>query len=254
MEAEERHKKVDARHMDDLKAVGEREEELRHQLAVVKATMEKLGGAAVPPSAPKIDETAIPPNFCEVVIESFDGTQDLHTHLQAFQTQMYISRGNDRLSRKLFLGTLQGIAMNWLATLLPQSIRSFSDIPTSFAFQFTLNKIKCLEVADLFNIRQNKGETLESYLAWFNNTTVRKGLMVGQFNDSLTLRKPLCMEEIRAQAEKHIEVEEDQADWLEAKRQLGTRDMQPASQGGPRGEVKYLPNPRDYPFALTPPA
>ncbi|RDX93645.1 hypothetical protein CR513_24064, partial [Mucuna pruriens] len=225
MEVEERHRKAEARHMEDLKVDNEKKEELCRQL------IEKPGGAATPPSTPgtqafwaqpfseEIDETAIPSNFREVVIESFNGTQDPHTHLQPFQTQMYINGGNDRLSCKLFPRTLRGVAMNWLTTLPPRSIRSFNDITTSFASQFAANKVKRLEVANLFNIRQN------NYLARFNNATVRvndldkkffmkafqKGLRVGQLSDSLTLRKPLSMEEIRTQVEKHIEVEEDQA-------------------------------------------
>ncbi|RDX72541.1 hypothetical protein CR513_47966, partial [Mucuna pruriens] len=60
------------------------------------------------------------------------------------------------------------------------------------------------------------------------------------------------MEETRTRVEKHIEVEEDHADRLEAERQSGARDMRLAPQGGPRGEVKYPPKPRDYPLTLTP--
>ncbi|RDX84643.1 hypothetical protein CR513_34276, partial [Mucuna pruriens] len=231
MEAKERHKKAGVRHMEDLKAASKRDAKLRRQLAVI----EKLGGAATPlstlstqafwaqPFNEEIDKTTIPSNFREVVIESFNGTQDPHTHLQAFQSQMYISKGNNLLNCKLFPGTLRGVAMNWLTTLPPRSIRSFSDIATSFASQFTINKVKHLEVPDLFDIRQNKGETLKSYLARFNNATIR-----------------------------HIEVEEDHADRLEAERQSGARDMRLAPQGSPRGEVKYPPKPRDYPLTLTP--
>ncbi|RDX92796.1 hypothetical protein CR513_25026, partial [Mucuna pruriens] len=165
MEAEKRHRKAEARYMDDLKAAGKKEDELCRQLIAVKVIVEKLGGT--------IDETAIPLNFREVVIESFDGTQDPHTHLQAFQTQMYISGGNDRMSCKLFPGTMRGVAMNWLAIVPPRSIRSFNDIAISFASQFAANKVKCLEVTDLFDIRQDKGETLKSYLTRFNNATVK---------------------------------------------------------------------------------
>ncbi|RDX78298.1 hypothetical protein CR513_41447, partial [Mucuna pruriens] len=159
-------------------------------------------------------------------MEPFDGTQDPHMHLQTFQTKMYISGGNDQLTCKLFLGTLQGVAMHWLATLPPCSIKTFDELATSFASQFVANKTKRLEVIDLFDIKQTKGETLKSYLARFNNVIVKvndpdhkffvkafqKGLKVGQFNDSLTLRRPLTMEEIRTRVEKHIEVEEDQVD------------------------------------------
>ncbi|RDX97030.1 hypothetical protein CR513_20248, partial [Mucuna pruriens] len=67
---------------------GEWEEELHRQLAIVKAIVEKPGGEVAPPPAlttqafwaqpfsEEIDETTILPNFREVVIEPFDGTQD----------------------------------------------------------------------------------------------------------------------------------------------------------------------------------
>ncbi|RDX64712.1 hypothetical protein CR513_56695, partial [Mucuna pruriens] len=139
------------------------------------------------------------------MVEPFDGIQDPYAHLQAFQAQMYINNGDDKLSCKLFPGTLRGVA-------------------GSFVSQFVANKIKKLEVIDLFNIKQAKGESLKSYLAQFNNATVRvddldqkffvkafkKGLRAGPFNDALVLRRPTSMEEIRARAEKHVEVEEDQ--------------------------------------------
>ncbi|RDY08102.1 hypothetical protein CR513_07701, partial [Mucuna pruriens] len=183
--------------------------------------MEKPGGGATPPIesiqvfwaqlfSEEIDGTPIPPNFREPTIKPFDGTQNPHIHLQAFQTQMYISGGNDSLSCKLFSRTLRA------------------------------NKTKRLEETDLFNIRQAKGETLKSYLAWFNNATVRvndpnhkffvkafqKGLRPGQFRD--------------------------QADQLDAKRQLATYDIRPAQQIGQKGEDKYPQKPKDYPLTLTP--
>ncbi|RDX61417.1 hypothetical protein CR513_60350, partial [Mucuna pruriens] len=78
---------------------------------------------------------------------------------------MYISGRNDPLSCKLFPRILKGVAMHWLATLPPRSIRSFNDLIASFALQFAVNKVKCLEVVDLFDIQQAKGEALKSYLA-----------------------------------------------------------------------------------------
>ncbi|RDY03051.1 hypothetical protein CR513_13392, partial [Mucuna pruriens] len=104
--------------------------------------------------------------------------------------------------------------------------------------------MKHLEVVDLFDIKQNKGETLKNYLARYNNATVfQKGLRMGQFSDSLTLRKPLTMEEIRAWAEKHIEV-----DLLEVERQPSAGDTRPTL----KGENKYPTKPKDYPLTLTP--
>ncbi|RDY05675.1 hypothetical protein CR513_10461, partial [Mucuna pruriens] len=116
---------------------------------------------------------------------------------------MYISGASNQLSCKLFPGTLRA---------------------GSFVSQFAANKAKRLEVADLFNFKQGKGESLKSYLARFNNATVRvndpdqkffvkafqKGLRAGPFCDALALRRPSNMDEICASSEKHIEVEEDQ--------------------------------------------
>ncbi|RDX96071.1 hypothetical protein CR513_21320, partial [Mucuna pruriens] len=174
----------------------------------------------------------VPPNFREIMVEPFDGSQDPHAYLQAFQTQMYISGGDDKLSCKLFPGTLRGVAMQWMATLPARTIRTFNDLASAFASQVAANKAKQLEVADLFDIRQAKEEILKSYLACFNNAIVRvndpdqkffikafqKGLRASPFNDSLALKRPSSMDEIRTRAEKHVEVEEDQAERMAEER------------------------------------
>ncbi|RDX88249.1 hypothetical protein CR513_30187, partial [Mucuna pruriens] len=181
-EAEERHRLAEERHLDAMRAAKKRKEELRQQIAALRAARERdqeeyEENATQPfwgqPFCREIDETTIPPNFREVVVEPFDGSQDPHAYLQAFQTQMYISGGNDRLSCKLFPGTLRGVAMQWMATLPPKSIQTFKDLASSFLSQFAGNKVKRLEVADLFDIRQAEGESLKNYLARFNNATVR---------------------------------------------------------------------------------
>ncbi|RDX86854.1 hypothetical protein CR513_31759, partial [Mucuna pruriens] len=238
-EAEERHHHAEERHQQAMRMAELREEELRQQIAALKAagrpeSVQKEDGRNQSfwgqPFSEEIDEAMIPPNFRELLIESFDGTQDPHAHLQAFQTQKYISGGSDRLNCKLFPGTLRGVAMQWMATLPPRSIHTFSDLARLFLSQFAANKAKKIEVADLFDIKQARGESLKDYLARFNTATVRvndpdqkifvkafqKGLCVGPFSDALALRRPASMEEIRMRAEKHIEVEEDQAERMEA--------------------------------------
>ncbi|RDY06098.1 hypothetical protein CR513_09969, partial [Mucuna pruriens] len=184
--AKERCRRVEERHLDAMRAAKRREEELRQQIAAIRAEKER-------DQEEEIDETPIPPNFREVVVEPFDESQDPHAHLQAFQTQMYISGGNDRLSCRLFLGMLRGVAMQWMATLPPRSIQTFKDLASSFLSEFAVNKVKRLEIADLFDIRQTEGESLKNYLARFNNAT--KGLRAGPFSDALALRKPVNMEE-----------------------------------------------------------
>ncbi|RDY00529.1 hypothetical protein CR513_16284, partial [Mucuna pruriens] len=235
-EAERRYRQAEERHRGfEKRRAQEREEELRRQLEAVKTTCGEGSSLQMEnsprifwgqPFSQEIDETQVPPNFREVVVELFNGTQDPHAHLQAFQTQMYISRVDDKLSCKLFQGTLRGVAMQWMATLPTKAIRTFIDLDSAFASQFAANKVKRLEVTNLFDIKQAVGESLKSFLARFNNVIVRvndpdqkifiktfqKGLKASPFSDSLALRRPTSMDEIRVRVEKHVEAEEDQAE------------------------------------------
>ncbi|RDX73966.1 hypothetical protein CR513_46346, partial [Mucuna pruriens] len=51
-----------------------------------------------------------------------------------------------------------------------------------------------------------------------NELAMMFGLRGEQFSDSLALRRPSSMGEIRARAEKHIEAKENQVDQIQAKR------------------------------------
>ncbi|RDX82515.1 hypothetical protein CR513_36686, partial [Mucuna pruriens] len=216
----------------------QREEELRQQIASLKVRNEQEQevrgeGLAQPlwrqPFCEEIDEARIPPHFREIMVDPFDETQDPHAHLQVFQTQMYISGGDDKLSCKLFPRTLRGVALQWMMNLPPRSIHVFSDLAGLFLSQFAANKPKRLEMANLFDIKQAGGESLKSYMACFNDATAKvndpdqkffvkafqKGLRVGPFSDAL--QKPTSMEEIRVRAEKHVEMEESRFEKREAK-------------------------------------
>ncbi|RDX68078.1 hypothetical protein CR513_52973, partial [Mucuna pruriens] len=248
VEAETRHRLAEERHAEAMKMAKQREEELRRQIASLRMRNEQEPEGrgehvAQPlwkqPFCEEIDEARIPPHFREILVDPFDGTQDPHAHLQAFQTQMYISGGDDKLSCKLFPRTLRGVALQWIMNLPPRSIYTFNDLASMFLSQFAANKPKRLEVADLFDIRQAGGESLKNYMARFNDATVRvndpdqkffvkafqKGLRVGPFSDALALQKPTSMEEIRLRAEKHIEMEENRFEKREAEHV--NRDGQP---------------------------
>ncbi|RDX90310.1 hypothetical protein CR513_27839, partial [Mucuna pruriens] len=214
--------------MDDLKVAGEWEEELRRQLVVVKAIVEKPRGVAAPSPAPstqafwaqpfneEIDETTIPPNFRKVAIPR-DPTRCSHE----------------------------------LASHTPASIHKILQRPRNI-FRLPVHGKQDEMLGSSRPLRHpiEQGKTSQK----LPSPAFQKGLRASQFNDSLALRKPVSMEEIRTRVEKHIEVEKDKADWLEAERQLNTHDTQPAPQSGHRGEIKYQPKLKDYPLTLTPPA
>ncbi|RDX88911.1 hypothetical protein CR513_29455, partial [Mucuna pruriens] len=93
VEAKQRHQQAEERHSEAMRMTQWREEELRQQLEVLKAVgrVEPIVVAEAPtqpfwgqPFSRGIDETLIPPNFREIVVDPFDGTQDPHAYLQAF--------------------------------------------------------------------------------------------------------------------------------------------------------------------------
>ncbi|RDX87973.1 hypothetical protein CR513_30497, partial [Mucuna pruriens] len=92
---------------------------------------------------------------------------------------------------------------------------------------FAANKEKCLEVADLFDIKQAKTETLKQYLVQFNGAMVQvddldQKFFVKAFQKGLR-EAPLVtpsMNEIQARAKKYVEVEEDKEDRLQAEKEL----------------------------------
>ncbi|RDX61811.1 hypothetical protein CR513_59919, partial [Mucuna pruriens] len=225
VEAKTRHRLAEERHAEVMKMAEQREEELRRQIASLKMRNEQEQEGrgkhvAQPLWRQPFGEEIVPPHFREISVDPFDGTQDPHAHFG----------GDDKLSCKLFPGTLRGVALQWIMNLPPRSIYAFSDLAGMFLSQFAANKPKRLEVADLFDIKQAGGESLKSYMARFNDATMRvndpdqkffvkafqKGLRVGPFSDALTLQKPTSMEEIRVRAEKHIEMEESRFEKREA--------------------------------------
>ncbi|RDX71894.1 hypothetical protein CR513_48693, partial [Mucuna pruriens] len=132
-----------------MKAFEQREDELYRQIATMKAATEKLGGATM--------ET--------VIVQAFRGQQ--------FSEEIDETPILANFREVLFPDTLRRVAMHWMTTLSARSIRSFNDLAASFVSQFAANKVKQFKVVDLFDIRQAKGESPKSYLAWFNNATIR---------------------------------------------------------------------------------
>ncbi|RDX86731.1 hypothetical protein CR513_31904, partial [Mucuna pruriens] len=74
----------------------------------------------------------------------------------------------------------------WFSSLPPRTIHTFIDLATTFASQHTftdltatfvsqvvVNCVKKLDMIDLFDIKQTKGENVKKYLTQFNSTIVQ---------------------------------------------------------------------------------
>ncbi|RDX86454.1 hypothetical protein CR513_32210, partial [Mucuna pruriens] len=111
--------------------------------------------------------------------------QDPNIHLQAFQTQVYISGG----VCKLFPTTLRGVAMQWFVSLPPRTIHTFNDLTMIFVSQFAAKGLRGLTSS---------------------TSSRQRGLRTRKFSDPFALRHPFNMGDIRAKAEKNTEAKEDQ--------------------------------------------
>jgi len=74
--------------------------------------------------AQAITDTAIPMSVVAVKA-SFTCVEDPEAHLTAFYTQMMLSGGSDAIYCKMFMSTLQGIALEWFVSLPTGHITSF---------------------------------------------------------------------------------------------------------------------------------
>lgn len=65
------------------------------------------------PFSEEIQGMVVPQHFREPSIEAYDSSDDPHDHVAAFQTQLFISGGDNAISCKMFAWTLKDVALHW---------------------------------------------------------------------------------------------------------------------------------------------
>ncbi|XP_020205426.1 uncharacterized protein LOC109790650 [Cajanus cajan] len=125
---------------------------------------------------------------------------------------------------KLFMGTLKKAALDWFSGLPDRSITDFDVFSRLFMALFAANKKKPPITSDLFDLKQQREESLKEFLQRFNEVALRiasldermaviafqKGLRSGAFNIALERANCQTMSEVRAFALSHIKTEEGQ--------------------------------------------
>ncbi|XP_068498326.1 uncharacterized protein [Phaseolus vulgaris] len=246
-------------------------EELRKALQAHKerAAEERVASLSSPPRtfpmpfSSEIMSAVVPPNLVGVKA-LFTGVEDPETHLTAFHTQMMLSRGSDAVYCKLFRSTLSGIALEWFVSLPDGHITSFQQFSRLFMEQYIVNRAPPVVTYDLFDVRQNQGESLNDYLSRFGAQVVRlpskdedmlvhafkKGVLPGPFSESLIKSHPSTFAEIRRCAVVHIvaetEVSEKRESAVPAKSRGGLgRSQQPMrvheAREGKKAQGKHRP-------------
>ena len=106
---------------------------------------------------------------------------------------------------------LEGVALSWFTRLPPESIDSFETLKAKFIAQFATSKPHQMTSVALVNIRQEKGESLKSFMTRFGQVALGiRGLLPkvamaylitalrsGPFADSLAMQPPANMDDLR---------------------------------------------------------
>ena len=172
------------------------------------------------PFSYEIMGAVVPPGLVGVKA-SFTGVEDPEALLTAFHTQMMLSGGSDAVYCKLFMSTLSGIALEWFVSLPDGHITSFQQFSKLFREQYIVNRAPPVVSYDLFDVRQNQGDSLQDYLSRFGAQVVRqtskdedmlvhafkKGVPTGPFSECLIRHRPSTFAEIRRRDVAHITVE-----------------------------------------------
>ncbi|KAL0355517.1 UNVERIFIED_CONTAM: Transposon Ty3-G Gag-Pol polyprotein [Sesamum radiatum] len=147
---------------------------------------------------------------------------DPRDHVDQFIAAMDLIDSNDALHCRIFRTTLVGRAQTWFSRLPSGSIRSFVQLVRGFIQHFASNQRYPKNSSHLFSIIQEDGEPLRSYIQRFANEILdipdispeflsgimAQGLRNGGLADSLIGDPAPNWDELLAQAEKFILIEE----------------------------------------------
>ena len=101
------------------------------------------------------------------------GKKDPLNHLETYKTLMQLHNVLDEIMCGAFPTTLKGSARQWFAKLAPASIATFAELSRSFVSHFIRGHHHQKPVTHPLSIKQDKDESLRSYLTRFNEEVVQ---------------------------------------------------------------------------------
>jgi len=163
------------------------------------------------PFTDEIMTTRLPKGWKSPTLDRYDETSDPNEHINAYVAQLSIYMRDTHVYCKVFPASLRGMALSWFTQLPPKSIDSFEDLKTKFAAQFATSKPHNLTPIALANVRQEKGESLRTFMDRFGQVALNiRGLLPevamvylttalwsNPFADSLAMQPAASMEELR---------------------------------------------------------
>ena len=164
----------------------------------------------------------LPPKFCMLQLETYDGSKDLLDHLESFKTLIHLQGVADKIMCRAFSTTLKGPIRIWFSMLTSNSISTFKELSTQFASHFIEGHRCKKSTACLMSIKHREDETLRSYITHFNKEALSidevddkifvaaftNGLRKGKFLFSLYKNDPKTMLDMLYKATKYMNVKD----------------------------------------------
>ena len=135
---------------------------------------------------------------------------------------MLVNGASDPFLYRTFLTFLEKAALLWFSSLPARTIHNFAELSQALVNQFSLSRVY-KKTSDALNaIRQGSQEPLGEYLNQFNTVamqmdnldlavelhSIKGGLWVGPFIDSLAINPSRSLTELRDRAIRYINIEE----------------------------------------------
>ncbi|XP_020238723.1 uncharacterized protein LOC109817792 [Cajanus cajan] len=153
---------------------------------------------------------------------------------------------------KLFMGTLKKATLDWFSGLPDRSITDFDVFNRLFMAQFAANKKNPPITSDLFDLKQQREESLKDFLQRFNEVALRiasldermaviafqKGLRFRAFDIALERANCQTMSEMRAFTLSHIKTEEGHINKraAESREEVGRSNKESSKHLRPRSD------------------
>nr|KYP31228.1 hypothetical protein KK1_048645 [Cajanus cajan] len=155
-------------------------------------------------------------------IEKYDGSTDPKEHLNIFLTQATLSTQDDSTLCRIFPTSLKGRALSWFTRLPSSSNDLFNELSSQFTLHFATSKPYKTTSLALVGVRQEKKESLRSFMDRFNKIAMEIGdlnpavaldqlstaLRPGPFVNSLCKKPPGDMNDLRRRVENYMQIEE----------------------------------------------
>jgi len=117
------------------------------------------------------DSVSYLPKFKPFTLHTYDDKSSLNHHIYYFRSQTTNVIDNNAIMVKLFIGTLKGVAFDWLRSLPNGSINSWVDLETQFLSQFYEDDTE-VTMDQLLSTVQIGRESVREYIKRFYNLSL----------------------------------------------------------------------------------